>query len=160
MKIIQLTKDKVAMVDDEDYETLSKYCWCYDCNGYAVANVNGVNTLMHNLLVNITQGSEVDHADRNTINNQKYNLRIATKSQNGANRGKNKNNTSGYKGVIKSKKKWLAIIKVNYKSIRIGLFDTAFDAAVAYDKAARYHFKEFAGVNFPLDEVAKATHAP
>ena len=49
------------------------------------------------------------------------------------------NNTSGYRGVVYSKaaKKWSSIIKINYKSIYLGLFDTAVEAAKAYEMYVR-----------------------
>ena len=95
------------------------------------------------------EGSVIDHIDRNGLNNQRNNLRDSTRSQNNANRGLNKNNTSGYKGVCwnKQKQKWHARIRVNYKYVQLGLFDNIKDAARAYNKAALKYFGEFAWLN-------------
>lgn len=108
MKKIPLTKGQVALVDDEDYEMVSRYKWyTQDINKtlYAqrmiVTKGTGkrVTMFMHRLIMNTPQGMDTDHIDRNGLNNQKSNLRICTRTQNLLNRGMLKSNTSGYKGV-------------------------------------------------------------
>ena len=88
----------------------------------------------------------IDHIDRNSLNNNIENLRESTQSQNCANKLKNKNNTSGYKGVTynKKEKKWQAQIMVNYKHKNLGFFDKPEDGAKAYALASKQYFKEFA----------------
>ena len=88
----------------------------------------------------------IDHIDGNTLNNRIENLRPATKSTNGMNRGKQKNNTSGYKGVYFSneRKKWIAQIKINQKMKSLGGFDNIEDAHQCYVEAAKNIHKEFA----------------
>lgn len=92
----------------------------------------------------------VDHLDRDPLNNQRDNLRLASRSQNGANRNIRKNSLSGYKGVSwhKTAKKWTAKLTLNGKLIHLGYFDDPIDAAKAYDQAAREYFGEFAVTNF------------
>lgn len=93
---------------------------------------------------------------------RRQNLRVATKQQNGANRGKFAGTfTSQYKGVTNREKHladptapWLARIRVNGKLIQIGRFVSEHEAALAYDAAAIQHFGEFAKLNFPLKEIA------
>ena len=82
----------------------------------------------------IPKGFLLDHIDRNPLNDRIDNLRLASKSQNAWNAGRNKNNTSGYKGVSYSKKtrKYLAQMQVRGKRIRIGLFNTPQEASSAY----------------------------
>lgn len=88
----------------------------------------------------------VDHEDRNRLNDKIGNLRDATTSQNQMNssceRGKYK-----YKGVFYSKGKWCARIGLNKKQIYLGTFITNIDAALAYNNAAKKYFGQFANLN-------------
>ncbi len=92
------------------------------------------------------KGEMVDHINRDTLFNVPSNLRLATKADNGRNRGKQENNTSGYKGVIwdKSRGKWQARIKVAGVMIHLGRFATPELAYAAYCEAAKLYFGEFA----------------
>ncbi len=99
MKEIQLTKGKVTLVDDEDYEYLMKNSWCYQNPGYAARRKNKSIELMHRVIMKAKKGEQVDHIDMNRLNNQKENLRIVNNSQNGMNKLVQNNSTSGYKGV-------------------------------------------------------------
>lgn len=87
---------------------------------------------------------QVDHKNTNTADNRWENLRLATPSQNGANKGKTKSNTSGYKGVSKAGKKWAAHICCQGRNYYLGLFLEPEDAHEAYKKAATKLFGEFA----------------
>lgn len=96
--------------------------------------------------------SIVEHEDRNRANNIWTNLRLATQSENLANIGKHKDNTSGYKGVTRDKQreKWYAQIMYDGKTKFLGRFDNIIEAARAYDRGAKkYHSEEYAYVNFP-----------
>jgi hypothetical protein len=88
----------------------------------------------------------LDHINGSKSDNRLSNLREATKAQNGANTRLSVNNSSGYKGVRwhTAAKKWVAKIKINYKSIHLGLFTDIEDAAAAYQAAALKYFGEFA----------------
>lgn len=91
----------------------------------------------------------VDHIDRNKLNNHFLNLRFATNSENGMNRSKQKNNTSGYIGVVFDKKnnKYTAQYKLNGKMKHIGRYVTAEQASKAYQEKIKEHFKEFANLS-------------
>jgi hypothetical protein len=140
----------LALVDDEDFDFLNQWKWEYS-HGYARRSkpINGQYS-MHRVVVNPPKGVELDHIDGNKLNNQKSNLRFATRSENGFNRGKNKSNTSGYKGVFwggddsKRVKKWKAQITVNRKVHYLGRFLTKEEASLAYKEAAKKYHGEFA----------------
>ena len=147
MKEIKLeNSNKKVIVDNEDYETISKTKWRIDSDGYARGRQS---VRMHRLIMNTPKGMETDHINEDKLDNRKCNLRICTQHQNQINRGKQKNNTSGYKGVSRKRKKWVAQIKFMGKIFRNGLYDDVIEAAHAYDKKAKELFGEFAKLNFP-----------
>lgn len=89
--------------------------------------------------------SLVDHRDLNGHNNKWRNLRLATKSTNGQNRGAQRNNTTGLKGVCHRKDgRYTAQIKHAGKNYYLGLYDTPEDAHIAYSAAARKFHKQYA----------------
>lgn len=140
------------MVDDDDFERLSRYKWTVSNSGYArrskTTYTNGRrqqrNVYMHKEVYGYD--SSVDHINRDKLDNRKSNLRYCTLSQNQANRVAPKTNTSGYKGVCYEKRngKWRAHIRVNGKQRFLGYFDNPEAASMAYTVAAQYHFGEFA----------------
>ena len=120
MKEIPLTQGYVALIDDEDYELVSKYKWhvrVCNTNKYANSNVQKKRTTMsmHRLIMGFPVGLQIDHCDHNGLNNQKSNLRVCTKDENNRNRIIGKNKSSKYKGVCwhKATKKWMSRIKLN-----------------------------------------------
>ncbi len=138
-----------VFVDREDWETVSKHKWYLTKRKrgfYVYTPVNRVPVLMHAFL---TGYAMTDHMNGNKLDNRRENLRSCNMSQNGANRGLNKNNTSGSKGVVwdKLRSKWKAQIKVNYKNCFLGRFTELGEAILAYDQAAVRIFGEFAGLN-------------
>lgn len=157
MKKIELTKNKIALIDDDDYEIIKRHSWCYHTKGYAVTVINYKHTMMHNLIKPPPLGFINDHIDQDGLNNQKHNLRFLTKSQNLFNRPKNSNNTSGYKGVswLEKNKKWVAHIRYQGRLKYLGSFVEKINAAIAYDKAASELIGPFAELNFPPDKQHK-----
>ena len=145
-KEIQLTRGRITLVDDADFEWLNQWRWCYH-DGYAQrhsarAGGEGHMIFMHREIIQPLKGMKTDHRDRDKLNNQRSNLRVCSTSENHMNKGKQKNNTSGYKGVSwhRQDKKWRAYINVNRKQFHLGNFSAAKDAARAYDEASiRYH---------------------
>jgi hypothetical protein len=163
MKEIKLTKGKVALVDDQDFEWLSKWRWKAVKGGrktisfYAMRTAYKCSISMHRAILNITNPSlKTDHIDRNGLNNQRHNLRIATARQNSQNESLQPGCSSLYKGVsfYKATERWRAYIRIpNIKgrgnSLHLGYFKNEIDAAKAYDEAAIKYHLEFASLNFP-----------
>lgn len=121
--------------------------------GYVVIKINRMRYLAHRLAYKMCYGSDpvnqVDHIDCNKSNNRIANLRDATPSQNHANTRVRKKNPSGIKGVYTSNRKkfpWKASIHFNNKTIYIGYYKTKEEAALAYEKAAKEYFGEFARI--------------
>lgn len=146
----------MALVDDADFESLNRWKWFAQLRGktfYAFRDYReGTHMKRIGMHTQILGAFPIDHFDRDGLNNQRGNLRPATRLQNGANRGPNKNNCSGFKGVHwhVACKKWRALISINGKHKHLGLFDTPALAAKAYDEAARAGFGEFACTNQTL----------
>jgi hypothetical protein len=87
----------------------------------------------------------IDHINGVKDDNKFFNLREATNQENCINRGKGKNNTSGYKGVSwnSGQKKWQANARLNYKLRHLGYFNTAEEAFESYKAFAIKHQGEF-----------------
>lgn len=87
----------------------------------------------------------IDHVDGDKLNNKISNLRSCTQQQNSLNSRKQKNNTSGFKGVSWNKisKKYATTIRVNGKSKFLGLFDCPKEASKVYEAKAKELFGEF-----------------
>ncbi len=135
MKKIRLTQGKYALVDEEDFEYLSKFKWWYTTRGYAVREEKKKVIFMHRIINKTPKSMDTDHINRNKLDNTKENLRTVTRQQNLRNVGLQKNNTSGMVGVQKAKNSWMARIKVNYKTIYLGCFLNKVEAIEARKKA-------------------------
>lgn len=161
MKKIKLTgkygKDKYTLVDAIDFTKINKYSWTLDQNGYVrrteweVGKTHKTRKAtifyLHRVIMNPKKRVVVDHINQNPLDNRRSNLRIATHGQNHLNQGLQKNNTSGYKGVVRKRSKWQSQIKFNGNMIRLGLFENIKDAAKTYNTAALKYFGEFALLN-------------
>ena len=120
-----------------------------DSHGYLAIRIDKKLYLAHRLAwfyVNCEWPSILDHKDRDRRNNRITNLRLATHSENKANRSAPSNNSSGIKGVSfnKQMRKWQASICKQYKQNHLGFFSSKEGAAEAYRTAAVKLFGEFA----------------
>lgn len=163
-RLVPLTQGKFATVDACDYDFLMQWRWCAmkseskveywrACRNAKFPERKRVIYMHWEIAkrAGLPDAPEYDHRDRNPLNNTRVNLRPANRSLNNANRGKYPGKSSKFKGVCwdKCKNKWLARIKVQREYIFLGRYDDESDAALAYDKAARKYFGEFACLNFP-----------
>ncbi len=157
MKEIALSKGYKAIVDDEDFERLSKYKWHIHLNGkknliYASRyGVGNVTIRMHREIMNAPIGVYVDHINHNTLDNRKQNLRLCTKDQNKFNNLR-KIGKSGYRGVYYRRGKWEARISIKNRMFAIGSFNTPEDAAKAWDEEAIKIRGAFTKLNFSNEE--------
>ena len=147
---IPLTQGKFALVDEADAGSLSSVRWQAHLrrnHWYAWRHAGQ----MHRLLLGVPRGARevVDHINGDTLDNRRANLRICSISQNLFNRGPTRLNSSGLKGIwlCRQTNRWAARIQAGTKRIWLGRFDTATEAANAYDAAAARFHGEFASVN-------------
>jgi hypothetical protein len=137
-------------IDGEDFERISAHKWSvYEFGAgmfYATTSVNSRTVYMHRFLMDAPSGIEVDHKDGDGLNNRRQsNLRLATHMQNLANQHLSRANTSGYRGVVRTRcGKWHAQIKHRGKHISCGNYETREDAAAARIQKEQEIFGEFA----------------
>jgi hypothetical protein len=139
--------DVIAVVDDDWYDSVSKYTWrVVDSNTthYAVANIakigyhrNGTIFLHHYIMGLPLPGYVTDHINGHGWYCTTANMRIVTRRQNTQNRKTNK--TCPYPGVyqIEKTKRFCAQIRINGEKKHLGNFTIAEDAFFAYQKAVR-----------------------
>lgn len=158
MSEVKLNKNKVTIVDDEDFEKVSKFTWGCVSHGkrfYArtTIKVGGKPYVLylHRFIAGLKKGDgkQTDHINGNGLDNRKSNLRLCSYSENQYNIGLRQNNTSGYTGIWwnKDKKKWIVKVKHNKKKIHLGAFDDKKTAALAYNKGAIKYHGAFAKLN-------------
>lgn len=145
---IPLTKGRVALIDTEDYEELVKYKWMYHL-GYARRVEHGKTIHMHRLLMRCPPELEVDHINRNKLDNRKCNLRIVTRQQNMCNKARYSGSSSKYKGVSWhcKDKIWHSQIRKNRKLYFLGAYHDEEAAAAAYNYYAKILFGSYAVLN-------------
>lgn len=162
-------KVSVALVDDQDFNWLSKWTWRLAKNRNKEYANRGkwdkqgrktVTFCMHREIFGTNVG-QIDHRDGNGLNNQRYNLRPSTHCENGYNRAKPKSGkTSRFKGVSFNPytrcghlrdKPWKAVIQANKIPTDLGFHSSEEEAAKAYDRAATVLHGEFARTNFQME---------
>lgn len=143
-----------VLYDNKDHKLISKYKWhIYKgwYNFYAHVNSgkrpNRTVIAMHRLIMKFPK--EVDHKNGNGLDNRRCNLRTSINGGNQMNKGLQKNNKSGYKGVSfdKRSRRYISVISINHKRIYLGSFKKAIDGAIAYNKVVKKYHKGFARLN-------------
>lgn len=152
MKKIPLTQNQFAIVDNEDFEWLSRWKWIAAKNHYGgfaairKESITDKTIFMHRVIMNTPKGMDTDHKNHNTLDNKRENLRIATRAQSNQNTRKQKGCSSRYKGVYwyKDRKKWRALIRLDGKIHHLGYFISEKEAALVFQEAANKYHGEFA----------------
>lgn len=152
LKLIPLTQDKYALVDEDMISVLKEYNWHANYNlrsknFYARSKRKGKTILMHRVITNAPDGMVVDHINHDTLDNRIENLRVCTHTENKWNRRVTGKSYMGYKGVFPAAGKFRARINLNGKNTDLGYYENIKDAALAYNKAAKELFGEFANLN-------------
>ena len=145
-------REHIACIDEED-EYVLKRTWHASLTkkgsvGSIRANRKRRSIALHRFILNVLETEiTIDHIDGNPLNNTRKNLRQCTTAQNMRNQKLKSTNTTGFKGVFRHGERFRAQIMFNYKSIHLGIFDTAEDAHSAYKVAAQKYFGEFVRLN-------------
>ncbi len=158
MRTIALSQGLVALVDDTDYDWLVQRGKWHAVRGndkhfYAARNVACCGPRrqriekMHRVILGLTDPRiKTDHQDGNSLNNRRYNIRIATSTQNNRNAALRSDNSSGIRGVSIDHLKWRAEIDVDGKTIYLGSFKSLAKAAQVRRAAEIEHHKEFSAI--------------
>lgn len=145
--------DRCAIVDSEDVPRVQEHVWYIkkgEWQGYVRTAIKGHREMsLHRFLMGVTDGKvHIDHINGDILDNRKSNPRKADNRLNHANQRLRKDNKAGYKGVSARKGKFYARVGPAGK-VNIGAFDTAEEAARAYDAKAKELYGPYARLNFP-----------
>lgn len=140
-------------IDAEDYERVGCYLWTvkpYKQTFYASTVFRGRSFLLHRVIMRCAVGDPriVDHEDDNGLNCTKRNMRYATHRQNTGRQRNSRLSSAGYIGVEARDQKFVARCRMDNKQVFLGRFDTAIEAARAYDAFVRVKLGKFARTNF------------
>jgi hypothetical protein len=160
MKNISLPNKQFTIIDDDNFNDISKYSWRLVGAGYVSRGVRlkakygGKHKIfyLHREIMGAKKGEEVDHINHNKLDNRKSNLRICNHRQNHLNRKGDSMSSSGFKGVsFKGNnckdRPWCTRIFTNKKEIYLGNYATPQEAAKVYNIAAKKYFGDYAFLN-------------
>lgn len=159
VKLIELSQNRVAIVNNEDFVWLSKWKWCYHrgrkgCNTNYAERTDRSKPKQQTIKMHIAvmkrhkrwkRGKQVDHINTCGCDNRKVNLRLATRGRQRENQKRRTDNTSGVTGVHwhKQQNKWQARISIDGKRESLGLFPNKKDAIAARRLAEIKYFGEY-----------------
>lgn len=126
-------RGKVIVINECDKSLFDSYKWWIDSRGYVLTDIQredgSKRTVgLHRLILCDPQG-DVDHIDRQPLNNTRGNLRACTRSENCMNVPNRAGKTSKHRGVSKSRGKWVVVIRLGGKVQWIGTYKTEEEAA-------------------------------
>lgn len=150
-----MATEHLILIDKEDEDLLTLFSWKAN-SGYLRAYVRGSgrkgakkNIYLHDLIgARMGIGPQVDHINRNRLDNRRVNLRGSTQTENTYNKSKQSNNRSGYLGVVKRGSRFVGYVVIKGKQYATISFVTAEEAARARDTLAVNLHGEFASLNF------------
>lgn len=161
MKQIVLSTNHIVLIDDQDLDAVKVYHWVLLETPRLQAYSPTLSLTMQDFLMEPPKRRQVDFANGNGLDCRRKNLVVCTPQQTSFNgsawKKPKKYAPCQYRGVWKLKrvngkndgKPYEARISVNGKSIYLGTFRRAEDAAKAYDAYARISHGRHAKVNFP-----------
>ena len=135
-------------IDRESLCHVERYPWRIEKNKncyYFVCKNKGIKLYLHRVITGAGKGEHVDHANHDSFDLRKKNLRICTPAEN--NRNRTSKSKTGYKGVQSVGSKFRAVIQMGGVFRQIGICSSASDAAKMYDKEAEKMYGEFALTN-------------
>jgi hypothetical protein len=161
IKLHNKYEGQVVLVDDDIFDELNIRSWQLNNSGYPsrTERVNGRAYIlfMHHVIMPKIEGLQIDHINRNKLDNRRENLRYVTNEQQLANKGSHKDSLSKYKGVYYNHKnkysKWMASISIDGKSVCLGSYDSEVVAAKAYNIASKNIHGDYAFQNDVPDDV-------
>lgn len=153
VKLIPLTQGKFSMVDDEDFDEISKQKWYFTKSGYAVGKLSrkthpkNRTILMHREILKTPDGFQTDHINGDKLDNRRSNLRVCTSSQNRCNSSFSSKNKLKMKGVYLTRYgTFYAKIAVNGIQKNLRSFKTPYEANEVYKIAVVKYHGEFARI--------------
>lgn len=161
--LLELAGGLHAIIDASDYERVKDIRWHPKkdkhttyvrgyVRGSGYGRGDGKHVSLHQFILNVPKDMEVDHINGNGLDNRRSNMRGVPHALNMLNQKLHADNTSGYRGVSRSRDKWQVRIRINGVQIVRHGFQTKEEAAREYDKLSLLHRGTYARLNFPKEE--------
>lgn len=120
-----------AIIDDEDAAIVAGRSCFLTGPGYAAAKFDGQQRYLHRVILDAQPGQEVDHINRDKLDNRRRNLRLVDHATNMANTSSRAGSTSRHRGVSwhKARRKWVVYVKVRGVQHYCGIYEDEDEAA-------------------------------